>query len=77
MTKEELKIKLIKNGIKNLNEFGYDNVNSENIKSDLIYGNMFQSMLKGNLGHSPLIDDAINELLAEVKELLGENDLGQ
>ena len=76
MTKDELKIKLIENGIKNLNEFGYDNVNSENIKSDLIYANMFQSMLKENLGHSVLIDDAINELLTEVKELLSKNDLG-
>lgn len=76
MTKTELKDKLIANGLKNLKEFGYDKVDRKNIKSDLIYANMFQSMLKDNLGHRDDIDEAINELITEVKEALGENDMG-
>ena len=37
--------KLIENGIKNLNEFGYDKVDKDNIFTDLVYSQFFKKML--------------------------------
>ena len=62
-----MKEQLIKNGIKNLKEFGYDKVNEENIFTDLIYSQMFKSMLEDNLGYGIVIDENINELLSKIK----------
>ena len=41
MTKEEIKKKLLKAGVKNLKEFGYPSVNEENILTDIVYGGFF------------------------------------
>lgn len=61
MTKNEIiEQKLIENGIKNLNEFGYDKVDKNNIFTDLIYIQMFKSMLKDNKGYRTDIDNAID-----------------
>ena len=60
-----MKDKLIKAGVKNLQEFGYPNANKENILTDEVYKAFFASMLKDNLGNSTDIDKAINELLAQ------------
>lgn len=69
MTNQQIKELLIKAGIKNLNEFGYPNVNSQNILSDIIYGGMFISMLNDNKGQSTKqVDDVIDELLAIVNK---------
>ena len=63
-----MKQKLIKTGIKNLNEFGYPNVNEQNILTDVIYSGFFLSMLKDNLGHGEVYDKVINELINEIKQ---------
>ncbi len=62
---EEIQNKIINNGIKNMKEFGYPSVNIENIFTDLVYAQMFQSMLKENLGQG--FDDEINVLLSRIK----------
>lgn len=60
----EIRSKLIAAGVKNLKEFGYTEVNADNILTDLIYGGFFLSMLRDNLGHG--FDKQINELIDEV-----------
>ncbi len=67
MTKPLVKKQLIKAAIKNINEFGFQEVDSENILTDIIYAGLFKSMLKDNLGNGSLIDECINELLDEIK----------
>ena len=42
--------KLIDSGVRNLKEFGYPAVNSENILTDYIYSRMFKSMLEEHRG---------------------------
>ncbi len=64
---EMIEQKLIENGIKNLNEFGYNKVDKDNIFTDLIYSQMFKSMLEDNKGHRADIDTAIDNLLAKIK----------
>lgn len=54
---------IIKNGIANLENFGYNNVNEENIFTDEIYSAFFKSMLKDNLGNG--FDAEINEILSK------------
>ena len=44
-----MKNEVIENGVKNLKEFGYPNVNSENIFTDEIYRAFFKSMLKDSM----------------------------
>jgi len=63
MTTEEIKAKLIAAGIKNMNEFGYPNVDKHNILTDEVYSKFFLSMLKDNLGKAKSVDIAINELI--------------
>lgn len=64
---EALKAKLIANGVKNLNAFGYQKCTSENILSDAVYKEFFASMLKENKGHGKDIDAAIDSLLAQIE----------
>ena len=66
MTKQEIKQKLLQNGVKNLIEFGYPDVNTENILTDIVYSDMFKSMLNDNKGYKNDIDEAIEELLDEL-----------
>ena len=68
MTKEEIKKKLLKAGVKNLKEFRYPSVNEENILTDIVYGGFFKSMLKENKGHAPSVDEVIEELLGQVNK---------
>jgi len=42
--------KLINAGLRNLKEFGYPAVTSENILTDFIYSRMFKSMLEEHRG---------------------------
>jgi len=67
MTQELIIEKMTEAGVKNLKEFGYPAVNSENIFTDIIYAGFFKSMLKDNKGSSKQIDDAIDVLLAKIK----------
>jgi len=62
-----IKQKLIENGVKNLKVFGYDKVDKDNIFTDLIYSQMFKSMLEDNKGHRDDIDNAIDNLLTKIK----------
>ena len=67
MTQQEIENKLIAAGVKNLKEFGYPYVNSENILTDIVYSAFFETMLEENKGHSKQIDEAINSLLKTIK----------
>jgi len=58
--------KLIKAGVKNLTEFGYEYVTEENILTDEVYQMFFANMLKENKGHSDSIDAEIDNLLSEI-----------
>lgn len=60
--------KLIENAINNLNQFGYSDVNKDNIFTDLVYSQIFRSMLEDNKGHGDLIDKAIEKLLKRIKK---------
>jgi small-conductance mechanosensitive channel len=65
-TMEKIKEHLLKAGVKNLIEFGYEHVNTDNIMTDDVYKEMFKSMLEDNFGYSEKIDKAIKELLTEI-----------
>ena len=67
--------KLIEKGIKNLNQFGYPDVNKDNIFTDLIYSQMFKSMLEDNKGHRVDIDTAIDNLLAKINDVSQQREL--
>lgn len=67
LTKREIKTHLLNAGVKNLKEFGYPEVNSENILTDDVYSEFFKNMLNENKGHSQSIDDVINELIKEIE----------
>jgi hypothetical protein len=62
-SEEEIRERLIAAGVKNLKEFGYSEVTNENILTDEVYGEFFNSMLRDNKGHSTRIDKVIDELL--------------
>lgn len=62
----DIRDSIIKQGIKNLNQFGYKDVTAETILTDEIYSEFFKSMLKDNLGKGA--DFPINGLLAEIAE---------
>lgn len=64
---KNLETKLIENGVKNLKEFGYPYVNSENILTDEIYKEFFKKMLYESKGHKTIVDKAINNLLNKIK----------
>jgi len=61
-----LREKIIANGVKNLREFGYPNVNEQNIFTDIIYRQFFKRMLEDNIGFGH--DKLINEMISEIKE---------
>jgi hypothetical protein len=67
MTNEEIKAHILKNGVRNLVDFGYPSCDSENIMTDPVYSEFFKSALKENLGQSTKqVDSVINELLSQI-----------
>lgn len=56
--------KLIAAGVRNLKEFGYPNVNADNILTDMIFAGFFKSMLEDNRGRGA--DAEIDALLTEI-----------
>jgi hypothetical protein len=62
---ENMRTVIINQGVKNLKEYGYPNVDEKNILTDMIYSAFFKQMLNNNrgLGH----DEVINELLTEIE----------
>jgi len=67
----EIRQKLIQNGVANLKEFGYPDVNETNILTDLIYKEFFIGMLEENIAEcdNPKISKELTVLLAELKPL--------
>ena len=59
--------KLIQAGINNLKEFGYPDVDMDNILTDEIYKAFFLTMLKDNKGHRVDIDAAIDRLIMKIE----------
>lgn len=66
MTNEKVKEELLKAGVKNLKEFGYPEVTTENILTDIVYKAFFKSMLESNIGVTNQLDDVVKELLEVV-----------
>ena len=62
--REAIKTALVAAGVKNLKEYGYPDVNSQNILTDEIYSGFFKSMLNDNLGKG--VDAEIKALLSEI-----------
>lgn len=56
---------LIKAGVRNLKEFGYEHVDVENIMTDEVYSEFFLSMLKDNIGLG--FDYEINGLIKSIE----------
>ena len=69
LDKKEIRLRLIEAGVNNLKEFGYHFANEKNILTDLVYSQMFNSMLNENIGHSDSVDEVINELKKEIQNL--------
>lgn len=67
MNTDEVKEGIIAQGVRNLKQFGYPEVNEENILTDIIYSQFFETMLEDNKGKSPSADIAIDEILAKIK----------
>jgi hypothetical protein len=61
---KNIKNKIIENGVKNLEEFGYKSVTTENILTDEVYKMFFKSMLMDNLGQG--FDEEINSILEDL-----------
>ena len=66
MTNEQVKEHLLKAGVKNLKQFGYPEVTTENILTDEVYKEFFKSMLNDNKGNGKQIDEVIDQLLEVV-----------
>jgi hypothetical protein len=67
MNKEQIRQHLLSSGVKNLKEFGYQEVNDENLLTDQIYSAFFKSMLEDNRGlGSPVVNEVIDELLNQI-----------
>jgi hypothetical protein len=67
MTNEQIREHLLKAGVKNLKEFGYPEVTTETIFTDIIYRGFFKSMLEDNKGNGKQVDEVIDQLLSEVE----------
>lgn len=72
MTASQIRKSLIKNGIKNLEEFGYTNcVTTDNILTDYVYRSFFKGMLEDAARSADIdqaVTDVINQLLKEINE---------
>lgn len=68
MTSKKIREGLIKAGVKNLKEFGYPGVTSENILTDRVYKQFFIFLLKSgeNINVTPEIEIVRLKLLEEL-----------
>ena len=62
-----IKEAIVNAGVKNLREFGYPDVNAENIFTDEVYKEFFRSMINENMGFGVRTDIALKELLSKIK----------
>lgn len=61
--------KLIAAGVRDLEVFGYPNVNAENILTDALYSAFFSGRLKDNLGKAGNdVDEVITQLIKECEK---------
>ena len=67
MNKNQSREDLIRNGVKNLREFGYPDCDENNILKHSILKTFFISMLKENKGINKEADKIIDDLLEEMK----------
>ncbi|MDA8175704.1 hypothetical protein A6M27_12905 [Acidithiobacillus thiooxidans] len=65
----KIREKLIRAGVRNLKEFGYSNVNPDNILTDTVFAAFFKSMLEDNLGNGDAADRIIHGLIAEIDKV--------
>jgi hypothetical protein len=63
-TPPDMRAQLIAAGVRNLKEFGYPEVNAENILTDQVFATFFKNMLVENKGRGA--DDVIDQLIDEV-----------
>ncbi len=64
----DVQSKLVDAGVRNLKEFGYPGVTTENIMTDTVYKAFFASMLRDNIGAAGSnVDSAINDLLSKIE----------
>lgn len=61
--------KIIRSAVKSLREFGYPEVNEDNILTDEVYSVFFIAILKDGLGYSKELDTEISRLLEEIKQI--------
>lgn len=65
LTHQQIKEKLIANGVKNLHEFGYLNADKETIITDVVYAAFFNNMLKDNKGKST-VGYSVSGLMSQI-----------
>ncbi|MBT8448969.1 MAG: hypothetical protein KJO69_04730 [Gammaproteobacteria bacterium] len=68
MDKKDIRKHIIDNGIKNLKEFGYPQVDEKNILNNTVYSAFFLSMLEENVGTDSRVDEVLKELIEEINE---------
>jgi hypothetical protein len=68
MKDNDIKAKLIEQGVKRLKLFGFTNVTEENIMKDEVYRFYFEGILNSNLGNRPDVDEKIIELITQIKK---------
>ena len=69
LSKQQVRDHFLKMGVKNLKEFGYPSVTTENILTEYIFRKMFQGMLEdeSNITSSKTVESVRLELIAEIK----------
>lgn len=67
----EIRMKLLHAGVRNLREFGYKSVTMDNITTTDVFARFFKGMLEEAEGSSDVATNTvINELLAECRKTL-------
>lgn len=62
--RKEICDQIIANGINNLKDFGYPDVDKDNIFTDMVYSRFFKNMLRESLERG--FDVEINHLLSKI-----------
>lgn len=71
MTPQEIREKIIANGVKNLREYGFASCNEGNILTDKVYAAFYLKSLPYNLGElNDTVDDVIKSLIKEIESNL-------
>lgn len=68
MTNKEIRTHILELGVTYLKDFGHTDVNTENILTDPKHKKFFGELIEAEIGSGKHIDDAIEELLKEIKK---------